>query len=315
MLLDAARVSDRAGLADAAPSGDAASRRIVAVPDVGGFELVVSAELPSPRPIRTLRAILWAAVLTLILGLAAALRALRREATAVSREKRFLASVTHELRTPLAAIRLFGETLAKGRGNSEEYGALVAQESERLEALVDRVLAVTRMEEAPSFARVQPAEIIGSAVRLMAARAERRMVTIDWQPPSTGAGVLEATWDEEAVRQALLNLLDNAIRHGGSGGQVKVTAERQGEALRVSVADDGPGIPQRDRKRIFGRFERSETESVGNGLGLALVERVAQAHGGCVDLVTERNQGSTFTLVLPLLPPGAGTELEDEGSR
>jgi signal transduction histidine kinase len=149
----------------------------------------------------------------------------------------------------------------------------------------------------------------------MAGRAGRRKVTIDWQPSSNGAAIVEATWDEEAVRQALLNLLDNAVRHGGSGGQVRVTAEQEGDAMKVSVSDDGPGIPRRDRKRIFGRFERSETESVGNGLGLALVERVTQAHGGRVDLVTERNQGSTFTLVLPLLPPAAEAGLVDEGSR
>ena len=315
VLLKQARVSNRAGLAvDAALSGGAPRRRIVPVPDVQGFELAVSPDLPSRWPIQVLRVILWAAVLMSVLGLAAALRALSREAAAVSREKAFLASVTHELRTPLAAIRLFGETLATGRGSSQEYGALVAQESERLEALVERVLAVTRMDEVPSFARVQPCQIVSSVVQLMAARAERRAVTVHWHAPGKEAALLEATWDGEAVRQALLNLLDNAIKHGRRGGRVEVRAELEGEAVKVSVADDGPGIRQRDRRRVFGRFERGETESAGTGLGLSLVEQVAQAHGGRVDLATEDNQGSTFTLVLPLVPPGAQTGLDEKGS-
>jgi len=212
--------------------------------------------------------------------------------------------VTHELRTPLATIRLFGETLAEGRGDPQEYGALVAQESQRLDALVERVLAVTRVDEAPSFSRVNPEDLVRFAVTLIGARAEQRAVQIQWQAGSEEQALPEVWWDAEAVRRALLNLLDNAIKHGRHGGQVRVRAAVQDGLVKLSVIDNGPGIGRRDRKRVFGRFQRGQTESAGTGLGLYVVEQVAQAHGGRVDLVTEENRGCTFTLVLPVRPPG-----------
>ena len=114
------------------------------------------------------------------------------------------------------------------------------------------------------------------------------------------------------MRQALLNLLDNAIKHGRHGGHVEVRGELENGSLKLSVADDGPGIERRDRKRIFKRFQRGETQSPGTGLGLYVVEQVANAHGGRVDLLTEAHLGCTFTLVLPLEPPGALPDLDEE---
>jgi len=276
--------------------------RVVAVPDVDRLELAVTAEPGGALRLAALRVVLWACLVAGAAGLAAARRALASEARAMARERRFLASVTHELRTPLAAIRLFGETLAEGRGDPREYGALVAQESERLDVLVERVLAATRVDEAPRFRPVAPAEIVGSAVALVAVRAERRRVRLDCR---ADAGLPQALWDAEAVRHALLNLLDNALKHGRDEGRVEVRAEGAGEHVRLSVADDGPGIGRGERDGIFGRFARGASAAPGTGLGLHLVEQVARAHGGRVDLVTERGRGSTFTLVLPLQPPGA----------
>ena len=260
---------------------------------------------PLVPSVLALRLFLWAAVLLLLLGLVAVARGLKREEQALAREKAFLASVTHELRTPLAAIRLFGETLARGRGDPEEYGQLVAQQSERLEALVERVLAVTRVAEAVRLTRVQPEVIVSSAVELIRARAQRRGVTINWSVARKPCSLPEATWDADAVGRAMLNLLDNAVKHGRPGGRVEVQAAIEGKFARLSVADDGPGIVRRDRKRIFGRFQRGDEGSSGTGLGLYLVDQVALAHGGRVDLRTEKNLGSTFTLVLPLVPPSA----------
>ena len=290
----------RAGVADRAGVAVVSDPNPVSVPDVEGLRLRVATTVPGELRLQTLRGLLWAAVVSCAIGLVAVRRALDREAQATARERRFLASVTHELRTPLSAIRLFGETLAEGRGDPREYGALVARESERLEALVERVLAVTRVGEAPSLARVQPEEILRSAVALVAQRAQRRRITLECPPPTP---LPEALWDADAVRRALLNLLDNALRHGHEGGRVQVRADKDGEHVRLSVSDDGPGIRRRDQARIFGRFERGDAETAGTGLGLHLVEQVARAHGGRVDLVTEEDRGSTFTLVLPLVPP------------
>ena len=295
-LLRQAEVEGRAHPA-AAGGGDGA----VSVPDVVGLQLAVSGEGTGELRVRALRWALWVAVATSLFGLVAVRRALAREARATTREKAFVAGVTHELRTPLAAIRLLAETLAEGRGDPRDYGALVAKETERLESLVERVLSVARIDEAPHFAEVKPAEIVRSTVALLAPRAERRAVTLD----SAADELPIATWDAEAVRQALVNLVENAIRHGREGGHVMVRAAADRSTVRLSVRDDGPGISRHDRRSVFDRFVRGRSAGPGTGLGLYLVEQVARAHGGRVDLETEEGRGSTFTLVLPVVPPTA----------
>jgi signal transduction histidine kinase len=249
--------------------------------------------------------VLWLSAVAGVVGLLALRRALAREARAVDRERAFLAGVTHELRTPLTTIRVLGETLAEGRGEPREYGSLVARESERLEALVERVLTLTRVEQVPRFGPVDPGELLRSAVAVVTPRAERRSTRIECRVEPS---LPECRWDGEAVRRALLNLLDNAVAHGREGGHVEVAAATSGGQLALSVADDGPGIGSSDRRRIFGRFERGATEAPGTGLGLYLVEEVARAHGGRVDLVTAEGRGSTFTIVLPARPPGSEGE-------
>lgn len=274
----------------------------VSVPDVVGLSLAVSSEGTGELRVRALRWALWAAVATSLFGLIAVRRALAREARATAREKAFVTGVTHELRTPLTAIRLLAETLADGRGHPRDYGALVAQETERLEGLVERVLSVARVDEAPHFAEVSPSEIVRSAVALLTPRADRRAVTLE----CTYDDLPLATWDAEAVRQALVNLVENAIRHGREGGHVMVRGAADPSTVRLSVRDDGPGISRQDRRSVFDRFVRGHTAGPGTGLGLYLVEQVARAHGGRVDLETEEGRGSTFTLVLPVVPPTAG---------
>jgi signal transduction histidine kinase len=300
-LLALAGVADRASAATAAAAEPAVLR--VPVPDVEGLGIDVKVEAADALRLRALRAALWAAVAASILCLLAVRRALGAEARAMARERAFLGSVTHELRTPLTAIRLFGETLAEGRGEPREYGGLVAEESQRLERLVERVLAATRAGEAPSFARVEPSELVRSAVSLIAPRAERRSVTLALR---SGSELPPATWDAEAVRGALLNLLDNAITHGRMGGHVEVRTQAEGDVVSVSVSDDGPGIGRRERKGLFRRFGRGASDGPGTGLGLHLVQEVARAHGGHVDLRSEEGRGCTFTLRLPSRPPALG---------
>jgi signal transduction histidine kinase len=300
---------ERAGIADeawASPAGAAGGSptgsRIVAVPDVGGLFLRVVPRVPGALRLAALRGVLWLSAVAGVVGLLVLRRALAREAHAVDRERAFLAGVTHELRTPLTTIRVLGETLAEGRGEPREYGALVARESERLEALVERVLTLTRVEQPPRFGRVDPGELLRSAVTLVEPRAQRRATRIDCRVES---GLPECRWDGEAVRRALLNLLDNALTHGREGGHVEAAAAASGEGVALSVADDGPGIGRGDRRRIFGRFERGRTDAPGTGLGLYLVEQVARAHGGRVDLTTSEGRGSVFTIVMPVRPPGS----------
>jgi len=136
-------------------------------------------------------------------------------------------------------------------------------------------------------------------------RAQRRSARIECR---VEPDLPKCRWDGEAVRRAALNLLDNAVAHGREGGRVEASVSSDGDEVRLSVADDGPGIGHTDRRRVFGRFERGRTDAPGTGLGLYLVEEVARAHGGRVDLVTAEGRGSTFTLVLPARPPGATME-------
>jgi signal transduction histidine kinase len=307
-LLAMARVSS-----DAIASMDGASTPGAAaadVPDVPALALWVPVLNKDASRLRLLRGALLLAVGASIACLLAVRRALAAQASATAREKRFLASVTHELRTPLTAMRLFGERLAEGRGDPREYGALVAEESQRLEALVEKVLAATRASERPRFAPVEPEELMRSAVTLVGPRAERREVTLTCR---TTTPLPTVTWDGEAVRRALLNLLDNAIKHGRQGGSVEAGAFADGESVCLSVADDGPGIGRRERTDLFTRFFRGRTEAPGTGLGLHFAEQVAHAHGGRVDLVSEEGRGCVFTLRLPAHPPAAPPAAGVEG--
>lgn len=298
-LLEAAGVADRAIVGRGPLPGFPGA---AAVPDVEGLVISMRPETAPPGRLLAARGLLWLAIGGCLGALALVQRALAREARAVAREKAFLAGVTHELRTPVAAIRVFGEALAEGAGDPREYGGLLAEESERLEALVERVLTATRLDEAPRFTAVRPADLLESAARLMRPRADRSGVTLTLRGAHDGG---EACWDAEAVRRALLSLMDNAIKHGRPRGEVEVAAEAAGPDVRLSIRDDGPGITRRDQRRVFGRFERGATEAPGAGLGLYLVDQVARAHGGRVDLQSGESPGCTFTLVLPRIPPGS----------
>jgi anti-sigma regulatory factor (Ser/Thr protein kinase) len=299
-LFEQAGVAERASVVTGSKGAGATTGTSVPVPDVDGLVLaMVPAAAPRGRLLAA-RGLLWLAVVACLVALGLVRHALDREARAVSREKAFLAGVTHELRTPVASIRVFGEALAEGAGDPREYGVLLVEESQRLEALVERTLASTRVDEAPRFAAVRPRELLDSVVALMRPAAQRRGVTLSVRADED---VGDVCWDADAVRRALLNLIENAIKHGRPNGRVEASAHADGEHVRLSVRDDGPGIGRRDHRRLFGRFERGATEAPGAGLGLYLVDQVASAHGGRVDLTSGEGQGCTFTLVLPRRPP------------
>jgi signal transduction histidine kinase len=180
---------------------------------------------------------------------------------------------------------------------------LVAQESERLEALVERVLTATRISERTSFAELNPIDIVQSAIGLIIDRARRKSIQVVMDDSLPKDSIPKVMWDGESIRQALLNLLDNAIKFGRPGGRVDVGLSADGGWVKVSVADNGKGIGRIARRKVFGRFHRGDSEETGTGLGLFVVEQIARAHGGRVDLETEVGKGSTFTLILPNEPP------------
>lgn len=249
----------------------------------------------------------------LIFGIAGALAVLaiiqlRREDRLALLRQDFVASVSHELRTPLAQVRLFTETLRLGRTRTEKERdwALenIDRESHRLANLVDNILHFSRSERGvltidPGPGDLAPAvrEAISSLSRLLPRGKARFETRID--------GPLPAEIDPEAIRQVVLNLLDNAVRYGPAGQTIQVTGTRSAAGVRVSVEDQGPGVPTTDRERIFEPFKRGDpsigTVVVGSGIGLSVVREIITAHKGRTWVDSGSGGGARFNFELPLL--------------
>ena len=229
---------------------------------------------------------------------------LRREADRVQLRATFVASISHELRTPLTQIRMYAEMLRLGLlgapEDRERAIAVIEKESARLAMLVERSLTFMRAgqslpPDAP-VAAIAVDEAVQRATDAIAAVAAERGVTID---TSVGAD-LRVTIPADDLHQVLLNLLDNAIKYGPAGQQVRLRAERQGDQVRISVQDDGPGIAAVDRERIWQPFVRGEAARdgiAGSGIGLVVVRDLVARAGGRTSIVDGR--GATFVIELP----------------
>ncbi len=218
--------------------------------------------------------------------------------------REFLANVSHELRTPVTAVKGFAETLLEGRPGPEEAARMVGfvhREAERLEALVEELLDVVRLEAAEGSlarARVSLAGLVRDTVQRFAWRADRRGVRLVLAEP---VPEVVGEVDGQRVEQALANLLDNALKHTPPGGTVEVGLEEEGEAIHLWVRDTGEGIPAAELPYVFDRFYRTPASARhgGIGLGLAIVKQVAEAHGGRVSVESEVGRGTAFHLHLP----------------
>ncbi len=223
----------------------------------------------------------------------------------------FVANVSHELKTPLALVRMFGEILLADRVPNEEkrrqYLQIIVSESERLTALIENVLDFAQVERgkaAYEFAPGQVEEVVSRAVDVYRYRAERDginvQLTIEENLPS-------ASIDARALELAIINLLDNAFKYAKEGGRVEVTVEKQIRNITIRVRDHGPGIDPEDQERIFERFVRGrrsgEQQIRGSGIGLALVKHIAESHNGTISVkspISENNNGSSFELTIPV---------------
>lgn len=232
----------------------------------------------------------------------------RRLATLVESQQRFVAHAAHELRSPLTA--LYGELqLALRRSRSaDEYRTAIEEaldSARRLKALAEDLLALARIgsvHESP-HTPVALDEVAKNAAIWVSREAARRNVelTID----ADGSTVLGRAFDLERL---LRNLLDNAVRHCADGGHVRLEAASQGDTVHLTVVDDGPGIPLEDRERVFEPFFRAAAElrrDEGSGLGLAIVREIARGHGGDVSVEEGPDgKGARFRATLPAAPPG-----------
>ena len=226
----------------------------------------------------------------------------------------FVASVSHELKTPITAIRMFAETLSLGRMNNEqarsEYLETIVNESERLARLVDNVLDFSKIEQGKKIYRMRPTalpEVVRSAARAMhyplSQQGFNLNVSIDEDLPAMPA-------DADALEQAILNLLSNAVKYSGEGREIDLCCARRNGHAVIAVSDRGIGIAAEDQARVFEKFYRvrgADTELIaGTGLGLTLVKHIAQAHGGSVEVESAPGKGSTFSIRIPADISGKG---------
>jgi signal transduction histidine kinase len=249
---------------------------------------------------------------TALVGLAAARRAFRRQLQLNEQKSNFVSSVSHELRAPIASVRLMAENLERGKivgpGKQAEYYRFIVQECRRLSSLIENVLDVSRIEQGRKQYEFEPTDLralMTATVKLMAPYAAEKDVRLEFQAPPNAAAA-EQDVDGRAIQQALVNLIDNAVKHSPKGEAVTVTLETpapRDAPMRLAVADHGPGIPRAEYEKIFERFYRLGSElrreTQGVGIGLSIVRHVTEAHGGRVWVESELGHGSRFIIELP----------------
>ncbi|HET9300895.1 MAG TPA: HAMP domain-containing sensor histidine kinase, partial [Candidatus Polarisedimenticolaceae bacterium] len=225
---------------------------------------------------------------------------------AVAERARFAASAAHELRTPLTGLRLHAEMLASGLGRKErssDYAQRIVDETTRLTRVVGNVLGFTRLERGTLHVD-RAAGDLGAAVRTTAARlaplAEKAGARLAVTVPE---GLPSLAFDADALDTILANLVDNALKYARDAQDrtVEVSVTVEGAWIAVTVADGGPGVPPRLRRRLFRPFTRAASPDgpAGLGLGLALVDGLARAHGGRARFRPRPGGGSAFSVLLP----------------
>src|SRR5437588_1467518 len=246
----------------------------------------------------------------LIGGIVLALRTASREMRLSQMKADFVSNVSHELRTPLASIRVFGEFMKLGRvgdrAKIREYGEHIETESRRLTQLINNILDFSKIESGRKtyeFERVRLEDVVAETLKTCEVRLKQSGFSIVFQSPTRPLPA--AVVDREAVAQALLNLLDNAVKYSERAEKKEVlvrVGERDG-CLQISVTDHSVGIAPAEQKKIFEKFYRVSTGLVhdvkGSGLGLSLVKHIVEAHRGSVTVESAPGHGSTFTISLP----------------
>ncbi len=245
--------------------------------------------------------------LAVTLGLVSLWRYARAQIKLAQKKDDFISAVSHELRTPLTSIRMYSEILEKNWVKSKkklaEYYSSMRQESERLSRLIENVLDFSRIQRGRkkyTFSLGDINECIADVVEMMTPYAAQSAFSIkmDLEHPA------QTAFDGDAVTQIVVNLLDNAIKYARDAEDKTITVRTRSDEqfILIEVEDHGPGVPHRQRKKIFEEFYRSGAEATrettGTGLGLALVKKFAQAHNGFVEIITAKPTGAIFRVAL-----------------
>lgn len=248
------------------------------------------------------------AVVVILGGLALLGFAIRRERRLNDLKSEFISNVSHELKTPLSIISMFGEMLALGRTKSpeqaHEYAEIIWRESVRLGRLIDNVLDFAKIERGMDVyefeGEVDIIEIVGRSVELSQRRVAAAEMTVSVELPQEMPPV---RLDANAFTLAVMNLIDNAVKYAADGKKIEVSLRQDADRVVLAVRDFGAGIDPDEQERIFERFYRAKSIRLkpirGSGIGLSLVQHIARAHGGDVTVASAPNQGSTFSIWLP----------------
>jgi len=231
----------------------------------------------------------------------------RRSQELARRQLEFVAAVSHELRTPLAVIRSAGDNLADGVVHEpvqvQKYGELVRGEGRRLTEMVEQILEFAGIQSGQRGFTLRPIALralVNEALASCQTLIEKARLRVDVDVSEDAPLVVG---DEAALRRAVQNVIGNAIKYGAAGGWIGISARVVDREIQLAVADNGIGIDAAEHARIFEPFYRTPdvvAEQIqGAGLGLSLVQRIVEAHGGRVTVESARGSGSTFVLHLP----------------
>ena len=240
-----------------------------------------------------------------LLALVLTVRADRANAALASMKSDFVAAVTHELKTPVASIRLVGDTLSNGRYKSpktvQEYASLLSVEATRLGASIDNLLTYARYSSSPaasSMADVEPADLVEDALQGLRPMLSNREFDVEVDVPPN---LPQVCVDRSAMIQALDNIVDNAIKYSTTEKHVAVKARANGKTVTLTVRDKGPGIASKDLSRVFERFYRGGNVTVsGSGLGLPIAKRIVESHGGRIEVRSTEGAGTEVDVTLPI---------------
>jgi len=242
-----------------------------------------------------------------LLALVLTVRADRASAALASMKSDFVAAVTHELKTPVAFIRLVGDTLANGRYNSpktvQEYAGLLSVEASRLGTSIDNLLTYARYSSseaasATELAEVEPSDLVEDALQgLRPVLADKEFDLVVDVP----ADLPFVSIDRPAMIQALDNIVDNAIKYSTTDKHLTVKGTANGKTLTLTVRDRGAGIASHDLSRVFERFYRGRNATVsGSGLGRAIAKRIVESHGGRIEVRSTTGTGTEVDVTLPI---------------
>lgn len=247
-------------------------------------------------------------IFVMLIGIVVMVRAIIHESEISRMKSEFVSNVSHELKTPLALIRMFGETLDSGIVTDEKerlkFYSIIRKESERLTHLINNVLDFSRMDagiKEYNFQETDLVEVVRNSLEAYKFQLSDNGFTIESDLPGE---TIVLKIDRDAISQVLINLLNNAVKYSDEQKYILVKVDRNSTSAMVSVKDQGIGISKEELKKIFDKFYRVSSartkEKRGSGLGLTLARHIVEAHGGTIEVNSEIGEGSKFTVRIPL---------------